>query len=48
MSEKRIKLTAVLFCLSLSSAMAQFTSSIQGVVTDAAGAAVPEAVDPRD
>src|SRR5882672_10818221 len=44
MSEKRIKLTAVLFCLSLSSAMAQFTSSIQGVVSDASGAAVPEAV----
>jgi hypothetical protein len=44
MSLKRIELTAVLFCLSLSSAMAQFTSAIQGVVTDASGAAVPEAV----
>ena len=44
MSLKRIQLTAVLCCLSLSSAMAQFTSAIQGVVTDASGAAVPEAV----
>src|SRR5712675_330914 len=44
LSLKRIQLTAVLFGLSLSSAMAQFTSSIQGVVTDSSGAAVPEAV----
>jgi hypothetical protein len=44
MSLKRIELTSVLFCLSLSSAMAQFTSAIDGVVTDASGAAVPEAV----
>src|SRR6266853_541850 len=44
MSLKRIDLMAVMFCLNLSSALAQFTSSIQGVVTDAAGAAVPEAV----
>src|SRR6266446_2341283 len=44
MSLKRIELTAVLFCLSLSSAMAQFTSAIQGVVTDASGSAVPEAI----
>src|SRR5882757_6291132 len=44
MSLKRIQLTSVLFCLSLSSAMAQFTSSIQGVVTDASGASIPEAV----
>ena len=44
MNLKRIALTAVLFCVGLSSALAQFTSSIQGVVTDAAGAAVPEAV----
>jgi len=44
MSPKRIELTAVLFCLSLSSAMAQFTSAIQGVVTDASGSAVPEAI----
>jgi hypothetical protein len=44
MNLKRIALTAVLSCFGLSSALAQFTSSIQGVVTDAAGAAVPEAV----
>src|SRR5260370_30515592 len=44
MSLKRIELTAVLFCLSLSCAMAQFTSAIQGVVTDASGSAVPEAI----
>ena len=44
MSLKKIELTAVLFWLSLSSAVAKFTSAIQGVVTDASGAAVPEAV----
>src|SRR5437899_6262162 len=43
MNLKRIALAAVLYCVGLSSALAQFTSSIQGVVTDAAGAAVPEA-----
>src|SRR4051812_47212707 len=44
MSLKRIKLSAALLCLVLPSAMAQFTSSIQGIVTDESGAAVPEAV----
>jgi hypothetical protein len=44
MSLKRIELTMALFCLSLSSATAQFNSAIQGVITDASGAAVPEAV----
>ena len=44
MSLRRVELAVVLFCLSLSSAMAQFTSAIQGVITDASGAAVPEAV----
>jgi hypothetical protein len=44
MNLKRIALTVGLYCVGFSSALAQFTSSIQGVVTDAAGAAVPEAV----
>src|SRR4051794_10142116 len=44
MSVKTIKLTAMLFLFSLSSAMAQFTSAIQGVVTDPSGAAIAEAV----
>jgi hypothetical protein len=44
MSLKRIELTVVLFCLSIPSAMAQFTSAIQGIVTDASGGAVPEAI----
>src|ERR1700733_1940295 len=44
MSLKQTKLIAVLFCLSATCAMAQFTSAIQGVVTDASGAAIPEAV----
>src|SRR5262245_32999028 len=44
MSLNRIQLATVLFGLSLSSAIAQFTSAIQGVVTDASGAAIPEAV----
>jgi len=43
MNLNRIGLTAVLLCLSLSSALAQFTSAIQGVVTDASGASIPEA-----
>ena len=43
MSLKRIERTAGLFCLCISSAMAQFTSAIQGVVTDTSGAAIAEA-----
>jgi hypothetical protein len=34
----------MLLCLGISSALAQFTSSIQGLVTDSAGATVPDAV----
>ncbi|MGA2118846.1 MAG: carboxypeptidase regulatory-like domain-containing protein [Bryobacteraceae bacterium] len=44
MSLKRIELMAVLFCLSLSTASAQFGSAIQGVITDPSGTAVPNAV----
>ena len=40
----RIQLTVALFCFCASSAMAQFTSAIQGVVTDASGAVIPAAV----
>jgi hypothetical protein len=40
-SLKRIELKALLFCLSVSSAMAQFSSAIQGTVTDTSGAVVP-------
>jgi hypothetical protein len=44
MNLHRIELRALLFCITLSTAMAQYNSSIQGVVTDPSGAAVPEAV----
>ena len=44
MNLNRVGLAGVLLCLSLSSALAQFTSAIQGVVTDASGASIPEAV----
>ncbi|MFN0101078.1 MAG: carboxypeptidase-like regulatory domain-containing protein [Bryobacteraceae bacterium] len=40
----RIQLTVALFCFCASSAMAQFSSAIQGVVTDASGAVIPAAV----
>ena len=43
MTLKRIALTAVLFCFSFSIARAQFSSGIQGVVTDPTGSAVPDA-----
>ena len=44
MNPKRIELKTVLFCLTVSSAMAQFSSGIQGIVTDVTGSAVPEAI----
>src|SRR5947208_2252043 len=43
MNPKRIELKAVLFCLTASSAMAQFSSGIQGIVTDSSGGVVPAA-----
>jgi hypothetical protein len=44
MSFKRVQLIVALACLSIPSAMAQFTSSIQGVLTDSSGAAIPDAI----
>jgi hypothetical protein len=44
MTLKRIAWVTVLFCLSLSNALAQFGSAVQGIVTDPTGSAIPDAV----